>query len=283
MASGSRKNIRFWEDLWYGTSPLAVQYWELFCICQQQCQTIHELWDGENLKITFRRTLDERLFSMWLEIVEIAKSISFSDCHDSLVWQYKNSGLYSSSSLYAVINFRGVTPVFIPTVWKLVVPPRIHVFLWLLFHNKIMTRDNLNKRNMKKPEECVFCLCKESVQHLFFECIVAKNIWNTLNLFFGRNLGSDFISIASLWVAGKKLDVINSVIAAVLWALWKHRNSMIFYGSPWISLNQIWWLVLRLIRKWEVIFKDHMSAQVTEFCHHIRSMVLSPAQLTWGH
>lgn len=36
----------------------------------------------------------------------------------------------------------GMTSVHIPVVWSLVVPPRIHVFLWLLAHGKIMTRDN---------------------------------------------------------------------------------------------------------------------------------------------
>jgi hypothetical protein len=52
-------------------------------------------------------------------------------------------------SLYAVINFRGVTPIFIPAIWKIKVPPRIHVFLWLLSHNKIMKIDNLLKRGIK--------------------------------------------------------------------------------------------------------------------------------------
>ena len=30
-------------------------------------------------------------------------------------------------------------------MWKLKVPPRIHIFLWLLANNKLLTRDNLAK------------------------------------------------------------------------------------------------------------------------------------------
>jgi hypothetical protein len=32
---GDRKQIRFWEDTWFGTSPLAVQFWDMYCICHE--------------------------------------------------------------------------------------------------------------------------------------------------------------------------------------------------------------------------------------------------------
>lgn len=37
---------------------------------------------------------------------------------------------------------------------------------------------------------------------------------------------------------------------------------MIFNGVPWISVKQIWWLVLRLVKKWKVIYKEHMMARL---------------------
>ena len=37
-------------------------------------------------------------------------------------------------------------PVHVPAVWKLAVPPKIHIFLWLLANNRLLPRDNLNKR-----------------------------------------------------------------------------------------------------------------------------------------
>jgi hypothetical protein len=46
-------------------------------------------------------------------------------------------------SLYAVVNFRGITPVFVSSVWKLNIPPRMEFLLWLLSKNKLLTRDNL--------------------------------------------------------------------------------------------------------------------------------------------
>jgi hypothetical protein len=73
-------------------------------------------------------------------------AVSLTHEDDAMVWQYHSSRVYSSQFLYRVINFKGVTPVFVPLVWKLIVPPTIHSLLWLLSHNKLLTRDNLGKR-----------------------------------------------------------------------------------------------------------------------------------------
>jgi hypothetical protein len=61
--------------------------------------------------------------------------------------------------------------------------------MWLMSQNNLMTRDNLKKRNMNKPEECAFCCDDESISHLFHECVVAKVIWKSVSKFFGIHLG----------------------------------------------------------------------------------------------
>ena len=61
-----------------------------------------------------------------------------------MIWQYNSNGIYSTQSLYKIINFRGVQPVFVSAVWGIKVPPRVHFFLWLLSKNTVLTRDNLS-------------------------------------------------------------------------------------------------------------------------------------------
>jgi hypothetical protein len=79
----------------------------------------------------------------WQDILVIANFISFIDSKDQLIWQFESNGVYFSQSMYVLINFRGIKQSFLPAVWKLKIPPRVQVFLWLFSQNKVMTRDNL--------------------------------------------------------------------------------------------------------------------------------------------
>jgi hypothetical protein len=72
------------------------------------------------------------------------------------------------SSLYDVVNFRGVVPVHTLAIWRVKVQPRVHVFLWLLANNKLLTRDNLVKHQNVPDLSCKFCSEPESVAHLVF-------------------------------------------------------------------------------------------------------------------
>ena len=75
--------------------------------------------------------------------------------------------------MYAMVNFRGINQVHITDMWKIHVPPNIHIFLWLLAHNKMLVRDNLSKRQHLDDLSCLFCSKGENINHLFFECVVA--------------------------------------------------------------------------------------------------------------
>lgn len=111
---GNGKKIKFWEDQWFGSFGLAIMFWELYSISNEQGVTIADAWDGVDLKITFRRCVDERLLHQWLDLLSIARSIILVDEDDALIWKLISNGEYTSSSLYAVVNFRGV-----PQLWFL--------------------------------------------------------------------------------------------------------------------------------------------------------------------
>jgi hypothetical protein len=145
---GDGSKIRFWEDNWFETCSLAIRYWEIFSIVNEHGCTIREAWDSTNLKFTFRRTVNRRVLNLWYELQEIARSICYSEEPDAIIWKFNSSGKYSVQSLYAVINDIGVKQVFSPIMWKILVPPRIHVFLWLLSNDKILMRDNLSKEKV---------------------------------------------------------------------------------------------------------------------------------------
>ena len=141
---------------------------------------------------------------------------------------FESSGLYSVRSFYGIINSRGVVPMHTPAVWSLNIPPRIHVFLWLLANNKLLTRDNLAKRRDVEDLSCLFCSENETCHHLFFDCFVAKLIWPVIHELFGVQVGNDLESVARWWISNSKNSALNVVCTAILWALWKLRNDMCF-------------------------------------------------------
>ena len=261
---GNGKTIRFWEDIWFGNSPLSVQFWEIYVISNQQTKTISELWDGVELRCDFRRTFNEEMMAKWGEIRGIAESIHFTEEDDQMIWKYESNGIYSSKSMYAIVNFRGVKPVFLPSLWDLKIPPRVQVFLWLFSQNKIMTRDNLRKRGIPKKLECEMCTEIETVYHLFFECVVAKSLWDDVFSIFQIRI-SDYISLASKWLCNKKFLHLNVVTSAVLWCLWNNRNSLVFNRKTWINMKQVWGLLLSYLRTWKVPFKDLEGGKLREF------------------
>lgn len=165
---------------------------------------------------------------MWEEVIQLASTIVFTDDPDILIWQFSSSGIYSLQSLYKGINFRGVLPVHEPAVWKLFIPPKVQIFLWLVTKNKILTRENIGKKVNLDNKECLFYAEPETTNHLLFDCCVAKRIWCDLSEITGWKLVVGFLDVASSWLCNKKFLVWNMVTAVIMWSIWKLRNLLCF-------------------------------------------------------
>jgi hypothetical protein len=104
----------------------------MYCICNEKTSTLSAVWVGGELRLTFRRSFSDFLMGKWDELMSIMEQVNFTEDLDALVWCYEKSGTYSSHSCYSIISYRGVKPVYIPAIWSIVVPSKIHLFLWLL-------------------------------------------------------------------------------------------------------------------------------------------------------
>jgi hypothetical protein len=166
----------------------------------QVLDTLAEVWVDGELRISFRNTFSELMMQKWGELVSVVEQVVLTEDADSLIRCYEKSGIYSSHSCYNIISYRGVKPVYIPAIWGIVVPPKIHLFLWLLAYNKLAMVDNLNKKGLKKNTQCCFCGENESISHMFFECVVARVTWEYVRELMGIEIGGDYISIASKWL-----------------------------------------------------------------------------------
>jgi hypothetical protein len=52
----------------------------------EQNKTISELWNGKNMKCSFRRCVDSRMFGLWEKVVCLAESLELTDEDDEPIW-----------------------------------------------------------------------------------------------------------------------------------------------------------------------------------------------------
>jgi hypothetical protein len=102
------------------------------------------------------------------------------------------------------------------------------MFLWLLINNRVLTRDNLAKRRKVEDKTCLFCAKKETCQHLFFDCVVAKRCWVLIYEIIEVSVGEDMVNIGKFWLSSKRNSLLNIVTSVVLWSIWKLRNELYF-------------------------------------------------------
>jgi hypothetical protein len=275
---GNGRKIGFWEDNWLGSSSLAIQFWPIYRIINEHGKTIAELWDGHNLRCTFRRNVNETLYNSWLELVELVSTIQLSGEEDEMVCKFSSKGTYSSQSLYKVINFRGIKQVHVSPVWGIKVPPRVHMFLWPLIHNRTLTRVNLAQHRKVDDVPCLFCDQEETCQHLFFDCAVASRCWIVISELFGFQVGMDIISIGKFWLSHKKNSLVNMITVAVVWSVWKLRNELCFQKIGWRNMDVLFYQIHGLLQNWKVLCLADKRGLLENF---LRDLKTSTRMVSW--
>jgi hypothetical protein len=278
---GNGRKIKFWEGQWFGTSSLAIQYWDVYILAHEQNLSIAEAWDGTQLRISFRRCFDHDLMVKWFEIVQIAQTLSQNDKQDTLIWMIEANGLFSVKSMYVIINFRGVTPVNIHSVWKIKVPPKIHFFLWLIAHNKLLTRDNLSKRQHVDDLTCLFCNEEETCNHLFYDCVVVSAAWAEVKRI--TKISTDFhyfSDVADLWNYDKKIKLVNMMHVALLRVIWLMRNDICFNRVKWSGMQILWRKMAWLLAQWEVLLPVEEKEKLQRMVN-LEVLARAPPMLLW--
>jgi hypothetical protein len=88
-------------------------------------------------------------------------------------------------SFYVILNSSVSFPFPWKSIWHTKAPPRVAAFfVWSAALGKILTLDNLRKRNFVLVNRCGMCKKEEkTVDHLLLHCESAQFLWNA---FFSR-------------------------------------------------------------------------------------------------
>jgi hypothetical protein len=68
--------LKFWEDIWLRTAPPAIQFWDLYYICNQKTKTLAEVWVDRELRLSFRRTFS--MVQMWEDLSDVVDHVELN-------------------------------------------------------------------------------------------------------------------------------------------------------------------------------------------------------------
>lgn len=215
--------------------------------------------------------MSEGLYNLWLEVRELAATIQFSEQEDELIWCFNTSGVYSSQSLYRIINFRGIETVHVSSVWSLKIPLRVQYFLWLVIKNRALARDNLAKRRKVDDDACLYCAEKESIFHVFFECAVAKQCWEVMSVMVGHRIGEIMFEVGKMWLCNKRFCLDNMISSAVIWSVWKLRNDLLFQRVGWRSMEMLLLRIAGLLTNWIILCPEDKRSLLSTYIQKIKT------------
>jgi hypothetical protein len=52
----------------------------------------------------------------WDELLTVVGNTDLREESDALIWCYSKTEVYDTQSFYAVVNYRGITPLYIPAI-----------------------------------------------------------------------------------------------------------------------------------------------------------------------
>ncbi|KAI5334704.1 hypothetical protein L3X38_024837 [Prunus dulcis] len=107
--------------------------------------------------------------------------LPFYPLQDKLIWGPAPNGNFSIKSAYNLQvqdeQSHPKAPI-LKKMWSLILPPKVKLFSWLLIRKRLQVRSHLYKFLPNINPECPLCKNHmETINHLFFKCQFALNIW----------------------------------------------------------------------------------------------------------
>ena len=183
-------------------------------------------WDWTRLSHYLPSDILQRIASMALITEEVG---------DRKLWIASKTGKFSIQSALRIIR-AGNTPDAADWrwIWRIRVPYRTQMFLWLLLHNKLLTNVERFRRHMvDSPRSAICSADEEDLDHLFRYCTNAIMTWQGIQASTAHEADSN--ERGSSWLQNNLSNQLEDPswpkkFLITLWCIWKWR-CMICFGS----------------------------------------------------
>lgn len=182
------------------------------------------------------------------EIMKIRPGVRMEE--DVIAWNYEKSGIYTVRSAYRLLksvqsqeeaskrseSSSSDSSWMWRKVWKLTLPPKIHIFWWQVANNFLPTKEVLFQRHVDRETVCATCgAADETLFHIAFECSMARRFWEEVKKLTG-------IKVPRLHQVSWAKDLLTEEhcprrtvepIICGVWSLWSGRNARKHDRQSW--------------------------------------------------
>ncbi|KAJ9536684.1 hypothetical protein OSB04_un000157 [Centaurea solstitialis] len=244
---GNGQHINAWEDNWLAMGPLSslITY-----------RRFHMM--GFNLLSTVRDVLTE-LNGVWPNDWILANQPAFlnqapmlaDNMDDAIVWRGENNVVadFSVNEAWRSLDGNHLLIPWVKYVWFKYHVPKHAFCMWTACHKRLPTQDRISvwKEN---PPDLLCPLCNQvpdSHDHLFFSCPFSREVWrrvkNEVDLWGFPEVWST-IMVYLQDNRGPKRMIQKLALSAVVYYLWRERNSRLFRDAKQPSVQ-----IFKLIRR----------------------------------
>ncbi|MCH83425.1 ribonuclease H protein [Trifolium medium] len=233
---GTGDKILYWRDNWLGTPLVEILNIPI---------AVHKLLNTKVVEMinNFSWIIPNDIAALDPQLVTKIKNIIIprQPYEDLLVWKDSKDGLLTSKQAYQHV-FPAPTAPFLPfQLWYDYISSSHSFVVWLCFHNKMPTDENLRKRGCVVVSICVLCMADcESAAHLFLFCPFTVQLCNWLGDLFGvifatTDYASLFASFSQAWSTQVHCIALAAIIHT-FHTIWMARN-VIRFNNASITLH----------------------------------------------
>ncbi|KAL9859811.1 putative RNA-directed DNA polymerase [Arabidopsis thaliana] len=232
---GDGRSVKFWTDSWLHGQRLFEPGLGMRPD-NPDTLMVHELWH-------FRRGWDFQRITPYisdqrrLELMAMVLD-DMTGAQDRISWRETQNGEFSVRTAYEMLT-RDEAPrpnmeKFYTRIWRVRVPERVKVFLWLVGNQVIMTNAERYRRHLCDSEVCQVCKGGlETILHVLRDCPSMSGIWSRIvprrkqQAFFAKSLFE--------WLFENLCEQVNveegpwsTMFALAVWWGWKWRCGNVF-------------------------------------------------------
>jgi hypothetical protein len=229
----SGTSVLFWKDFWYQDTVLSQKFPRLFSYALDEDLSVADMTSMDTLGSVFALPLSVEAFQEWQEVSLLIEATPITD-HLTDTRTFTWGTKYTPSKFYNFLFARLPRDEVLNAIWKSKALPKLKVFTWLLFMDRLNTLDIMQRKHwyVESGYECSICTdgVLETSQHLFFTCVFATQCWDFLGIQWDVN--AQFTQVFAAAKTTFQGPCFFEVFACASWNIWKVRNEMVFNHIP---------------------------------------------------